>query len=321
MMERTDIAVVSEGILCGNSPLLGLQYIKDRAGGNPHHRFRKYTPDGVSQEEMDAKRIGKGISGNKNNDDEDDDDPKKRDFLISVEKNGDMSLQISEYVDYLDQDKNIMKGKGNVNASREDEDHEFHFSNMPEEERIDPRMDHLYLLDMDLKRTLPKAHNDFLKNLKLSKYLPGGDFCMIKSVNDMGRLFMGPNLHVTPPGSFTHFHQDGHGTADSGHMCIDAYNEVIMLRRMSEDHKRQALHYLHYDDRRRNAIQYDALYGLPHYDVSYVTVVHAIILIALSLSLVFLEFHISSQICATFLNLRVRNLFGQITKPLKNVTS
>eukprot|EP00554_Chaetoceros_debilis_P012240 CAMPEP_0194110982 /NCGR_PEP_ID=MMETSP0150-20130528/10091_1 /TAXON_ID=122233 /ORGANISM="Chaetoceros debilis, Strain MM31A-1" /LENGTH=1306 /DNA_ID=CAMNT_0038800289 /DNA_START=328 /DNA_END=4248 /DNA_ORIENTATION=+ len=252
MMERTDIAVVSEGILCGDSPLLELQYIKDRAGANPHHRFREFTMNGVSQEEIDAQRIGKSKK---------DEDPKKQQFAHSVENNGDMSLQISEYVDYLEEYKNILKG----NVSFEDEVRGFQFSNMPER-TFDPRRDYLYLLDMDLKRTLPESHNDFLKNFRLPKCLPGGDFCMMNSVNDLGRPFMGPNLYVTPPGSFTHFHQDGHGTVDSGHMCIDGYNEVIMLRRMSEDHKRQALHLLHYNDRRQKNIHYDALYGLPHHD-------------------------------------------------------
>jgi hypothetical protein len=41
-------------------------------------------------------------------------------------------------------------------------------------------------------------------------------------------------------GGYTQFHQDGHGTVDSGHSCLSGYNEVIMLRRLPECHKRQA---------------------------------------------------------------------------------
>jgi len=41
---------------------------------------------------------------------------------------------------------------------------------------------------------------------------------------------MGPNLYITPPASFTHFHQDGHGTVDSGHLCLAGFNEVVMLK-------------------------------------------------------------------------------------------
>merc|ERR1712023_115547 len=70
---------------------------------------------------------------------------------------------------------------------------------------------------------------------------------------------MGPNLYITPPGSFTHFHQDGHGTVDSGHQCLRGRNEVIMLRRMDEGNKRRALRILCGD-----CVHYDALYGKPH---------------------------------------------------------
>lgn len=82
---------------------------------------------------------------------------------------------------------------------------------------------------------------------------------------------MGPNLYKTPPGGFTHFHQDGHGTVDSGHLCIEGYNEVVMLRRLDEANKLFALHLLTCNDRRIcGRMEYDALYGLPHNDVSLV---------------------------------------------------
>jgi hypothetical protein len=76
---------------------------------------------------------------------------------------------------------------------------------------------------------------------------------------------MGPNLYITPPGSFTHFHQDGHGTVDSGHYCIQGYNEVVMLRRLPEAHQKNALNILS-DNNVDNQNEYDALYGLPHGD-------------------------------------------------------
>jgi hypothetical protein len=52
---------------------------------------------------------------------------------------------------------------------------------------------------------------------------------------------MGPNLYQSPPGGFTHFHQDGQGTVDSGHLCLEGYNEVVMLRRMNDAHMDRAL--------------------------------------------------------------------------------
>lgn len=79
---------------------------------------------------------------------------------------------------------------------------------------------------------------------------------------------MGPNLYMTPPGSFTHFHQDGHGTVDSGHQCLAGYNEVVMLRRMSNDRKHHSLEILNGNLGRDDERSYDALYGLPHGDAN-----------------------------------------------------
>ena len=69
---------------------------------------------------------------------------------------------------------------------------------------------------------------------------------------------MGPNLYVTPGGAYTHFHQDGNGTVDSGHYCLSGYNEVVMLRRLPERHKAEAARLL------PNRGCYDALYKFPH---------------------------------------------------------
>jgi len=78
---------------------------------------------------------------------------------------------------------------------------------------------------------------------------------------------MGPNLYISPPASYTHFHQDGHGTVDSGHACLAGYNEVVMLRRMSEHRKKHALHLLNCADRTKGKPFFaNALYELPHSD-------------------------------------------------------
>jgi hypothetical protein len=78
------------------------------------------------------------------------------------------------------------------------------------------------------------------------------------------RPFMGPNLYVTPPASFTHFHQDGHGTVDSGHLCISGFNEVVMLRRLTERHKKHALWIL--SGKKPGGFHFDGLYSMPHGD-------------------------------------------------------
>ena len=73
-------------------------------------------------------------------------------------------------------------------------------------------------------------------------------------------------LYVTFSASFTHFHQDGHGTVDSGHTCLSGYNEVVMLRRMPEEHKERALYILNDQKNKKKRSKYDGLYGLPHGD-------------------------------------------------------
>ena len=63
----------------------------------------------------------------------------------------------------------------------------------------------------------------------------------MRHVNVFARPQMGPNMYITPPGASTWFHQDGHGTVDSGHQCLTGRNEVVMLRRLDEAHKKLAV--------------------------------------------------------------------------------
>jgi hypothetical protein len=116
----------------------------------------------------------------------------------------------------------------------------------------------LYLIDFDLPRHLPELASDLAQRFKLD-LLPRGSQCLLRFLPSRGHPFMGPNLYVTPPGTFTHFHQDGHGTVDSGHQCLRGHNEVVMLRRLDDPNKRRALRVLC-----GAAPGYDALYGKPH---------------------------------------------------------
>ena len=70
---------------------------------------------------------------------------------------------------------------------------------------------------------------------------------------------------MTPPASYTYFYQDGNGTFDSGHLCVSGYNEIIMLRRLTECHKRHALWLLTSDVKKTDTF-FDGLYGQPHSD-------------------------------------------------------
>lgn len=77
---------------------------------------------------------------------------------------------------------------------------------------------------------------------------------------------MGPNAYLTPGGGFTQLHQDGFGTVDSGHTCLCGYNEVIMLQRLDDNHKRHASHFLlpNIEKGKAPAEDFDPLYELPH---------------------------------------------------------
>ena len=55
------------------------------------------------------------------------------------------------------------------------------------------------------------------------------------------------------------------GTVDSGHYCCRGYNEVVMLRRLPERHKHNALHLLH----RTPSSSSSYLYEKPHDVVRY----------------------------------------------------
>ena len=60
-------------------------------------------------------------------------------------------------------------------------------------------------------------------------------------INANGRPYMGPHLNITPPGPMTSLHQSGQGTLDSGIVCISGFIEIVMLRRLPERHKQNAL--------------------------------------------------------------------------------
>lgn len=118
-------------------------------------------------------------------------------------------------------------------------------------------------------------HDEFGEYLLLigDKNLPDAHWS--SKVTSTARPFMGPNMYVTPPAAFTHFHQDGHGTVDSGHLCISGYNEVVLLRRLTERHKKHALMILTGDfggenkrkGQKSRSAYFDGLYQEPHGDL------------------------------------------------------
>ena len=134
------------------------------------------------------------------------------------------------------------------------------------EHSVDVVKNALYMLDFDMVKLLPTLYDDFVASFKLKGCLPGGSHCMMNCVNPNGRPFMGPNLYIAPPGAFTHFHQDGHGTVDSGHFCMSGFNEVVITRRLTERSKRHALRILTGADKNPKGQTFEGLYDLPHAD-------------------------------------------------------
>ena len=57
-------------------------------------------------------------------------------------------------------------------------------------------------------------------------------------------------------------HLDGHGSVDSGHVCGSGYNEVLLMRRLTERHKVNATTILN----ETVGGKYAPLYNLPHDD-------------------------------------------------------
>jgi hypothetical protein len=172
------------------------------------------------------------------------------------------SMRMSDYMRYLHRRETYL--------SDNSEDPNFSFLDHDEREHtIHVGVVCLYMIDFDLNRFLPSTHTNFLESFGYHKVLPGGEHCMMNSVTSNARPFMGPNVYITPPASFTTFHQDGHGTVDSGHLVITGYNEVVMLRRLTERHKKHALWLLtgnRSTDTGSTLEHFDGLYSEPHSD-------------------------------------------------------
>ena len=69
-------------------------------------------------------------------------------------------------------------------------------------------------------------------------------------------------------GGYTQIHQDGHGTVDSGHSCITGFNEIVITRRLPEQHKLRACSMM--PSREPVNVEQQAknmLYKLPHEDM------------------------------------------------------
>ncbi|CAB9515529.1 histone chromosomal protein 6 [Seminavis robusta] len=267
MFERDDVTVVSEGLVCGlDAHKWNLDYLSRVAGDEYYHRFRRF--DKEDPEKMPSKPKKKLSPKDPGEGEE------TEDFEGGAHAEIDrcLSMKVSDFVRYVRQRGTALAVLDAVTSSEEiEEDGLCHFSwsdHNGEEQSVDVSKTVLYMIDYDMAKLLPTLYEDFKACYALGDaVLPGGSHCMMNCVNQNGRPDLGPNIYITPPGSFTHFHQDGHGTVDSGHYCLSGFNEVVMTRRLTERAKRHALNLLTGSYKRKRGPSFEGLYDLPHADL------------------------------------------------------
>jgi hypothetical protein len=239
MQERDDITLVTRGLLNFSSldhSLWNLNYLATTRGEEFFHKFRRFdrTMDENGYETYTEK-----------------------DYLYS--------MRFKEFVRYCTMRKSYLQETTISSNTAAQQEPQFTFvDHQDKQHTLGVWSCALYMIDLDMKRLFPKLYDNFLDCFQLPAVLPGGMNCMMNHVTSSARPIMGPNLYVTPPASFTQFHQDGHGTVDSGHLCIHGYNEVVILRRLTERHKKHALWIL--SGSKTDSSHWDGLYKEPHGD-------------------------------------------------------
>uniref|UniRef100_A0A7S2YQT9 JmjC domain-containing protein n=1 Tax=Entomoneis paludosa TaxID=265537 RepID=A0A7S2YQT9_9STRA len=253
VLERDDITVVSKGLFEASKRKPGLwdlRGIQTESGDRVHHKFKRFvrTEDRAIFKEEDYMlegSIGTYI-----------------DYLDSHAKQSSQDNTQNAHSDIGQREPHInqeQEGKEDSSNNENRQPFEFDFKD-DEGKRVEINVDKdvLYMIDLDLPRIFPANYDDFVGNFKVKEILPGGEWCMMNGLPQSARPFMGPNMYITPGGSYTQLHQDGNGTVDSGHCVLSGYNEVVMLRRLPERHKDHASKLM------PNRGEYDALYNFPH---------------------------------------------------------
>ena len=159
MMERTDIVVVSEGLLTGRDEFLwDTDFIDMRAGDKIHDRVRlfKKPPTTTTIPTVTQTRTHAG--------EEEDVEPDN------------LSLKISDF--------NRYRTKCRESQTNPKSDPICNYTTLSgEEKELDIRCESLSLVNLDLKRILPETYDDFKANFLAPKLLPGGANCMMNAVS------------------------------------------------------------------------------------------------------------------------------------------
>ena len=170
MMERTDIALVSEGLYKEkHQKCWDLEYMKHRAGNQISHRIRRFKLVNRTAAELYKSRF--------------DVDPKNgvidketESFMTAIEQNQDTSMRIRDYIKYIQEWEALSQ-----NGHGKDKANIFQTSSG---DQYDLAEDRLYLIDFDFKKMLPESYESFRNKFMLPEVLPGGDYCLMRSVGD-----------------------------------------------------------------------------------------------------------------------------------------
>jgi hypothetical protein len=93
-----------------------------------------------------------------------------------------------------------------------------------------------YWMDIGMEEVTPIFYANFLKNFRLTKYLPAGEKCLHKHLGGpRERPFIGPLAYLGPSEAVTPIHEDGGGTVDSAHLNVQGYNQILIFPRMEGD--------------------------------------------------------------------------------------
>ena len=192
MMERSDIAVVSEGLFYNSDESVwDLEFIKDRIGGDmPFNRFRLFESVLMSQENFNKLRLGHSPETTKINDN-------ASLFRYSREIDGDITMKIKDYVNYLH----------TFNQFQDDKNSDPIFSFLEAEgvaKKFDVKRHSLYMIDFDFGKLLPETFEDFGKSFRLPGLLPGGEHCMMNPVRCTPCSILDLNRYYKYCGNLTH---------------------------------------------------------------------------------------------------------------------
>lgn len=150
MMERDDITVISEGLISTSSlnpDFRDVDFFRAVLGEDYYHKFRRF-----------------------------DTIPDNDGFQTCIEVDEMYSMQVGEYIRYLEKRRNIMAGNTKEDRSFSFVDHQ------GRAKEVDAGASSLYMIDADINKVMPSLYVNFLESFRYPQILPGGTHCMMRLV-------------------------------------------------------------------------------------------------------------------------------------------